>query len=125
MGAESQQERERYFREQEKKRNKEAWNRHYKNMSEMDRKQYTENPPPPGGTSSCFVATVAFGDPDCWEINTLRNFRDTTLSKNWLGQKFIKWYYKNGEQLAQWVNTKPRIKSATKRILTVIVRYLK
>jgi len=127
MGAHSEEENRKYFREQEKKRHNEAMDRYHEEMrkraSESSNRGMT--PSTNNGGSSCFVATVAFGDPDCWELHTLRNFRDSSLSKYKMGQAFIRWYYLNGEGLAKWVDKKPRIKRTTKLFLIMFVKYLK
>src|SRR5262245_5071254 len=70
---------------------------------------------------SCFIATVAFGDPDCFELEVLRNFRDTRLSKSKPGRLFIAWYYRNGEQLASWIELRPNVKRLVKTVLASVV----
>jgi len=77
------------------------------------------------GSKNCFVATVAFGDPDCIELNILREFRDKKLAKNIAGNLFIRWYYKNGEQLATWIDSRPIIKKSVRKILIKFVNKLK
>jgi hypothetical protein len=77
------------------------------------------------GTKNCFVATVAFGDPDCIELNVLRKFRDKKLAGNIVGRLFIRWYYKNGEQLATWIDSRPIIKKSVREILIKFVNKLK
>ena len=72
----------------------------------------------------CFVATVAFGDSDCIELNALREFRDKKLAQNIFGKIFIKWYYANGERLANWIDTHPFLKRSVKSILGTFVRKL-
>ncbi|MCS3902205.1 hypothetical protein J2T55_000197 [Methylohalomonas lacus] len=49
--------------------------------------------------SKCFIATSLLGSthPD---LDVLRNFRDTVLSKAAAGRLFIDWYNENGEYLA-------------------------
>lgn len=54
--------------------------------------------------SSCFIATATCGNPDHFIVISLRNFRDTILSKTATGKKIIKWYYYHGPQLAQTVS---------------------
>ncbi len=51
----------------------------------------------------CFIATAAYGTPSHQNIDILRNFRDSVLSRNWLGNKFVNWYYDNGPTMASWV----------------------
>lgn len=52
----------------------------------------------------CFVATVAYGGLDRPEVKLLRLFRDKYLSKFYLGQLFISFYYKNGPVLASFID---------------------
>ncbi|WEK55467.1 MAG: DnaJ domain-containing protein [Candidatus Cohnella colombiensis] len=54
-------------------------------------------------SSSCFVATVAYGTPLIEELDTLRTWRDSTLRHSYVGRKFIKIYYKHGPKWAEWV----------------------
>lgn len=75
-------------------------------------------------SKSCFVATVAFGDPNCVELDVLREFRDKKLAKNIFGRFFIRWYYNNGERLANWIESRPIVKKSVREILTKLVRKL-
>lgn len=43
-------------------------------------------------SSSCFIATAAFGSSFAAEVTTLRSFRDTVLRKYHFGRKFINLY---------------------------------
>lgn len=48
----------------------------------------------------CFIATAAMGSYNHPQVMELRNFRDEwILSKSW-GNEFVKWYYRNGEKVA-------------------------
>jgi hypothetical protein len=89
--------------------------------SEKRRNELSKN----SKSGSCFVATVAFGDPDCLELNILREFRDKKLARNVVGRLFITWYYKNGEQLATWIDRRPHIKKFVREILIKFVNKLK
>jgi predicted RNA-binding Zn-ribbon protein involved in translation (DUF1610 family) len=91
--------------------------------SERRRKAYSKNSQ--SKSKNCFVATVAFGDPNCIELNILREFRDKKLANNIVGSLFIKWYYKNGEQLATWIDSRPIIKKSVRKILIKFVNKLK
>ena len=88
--------------------------------SEKKRQEMSKN----SKSGSCFVATVAFGDPDCKELNILREFRDKKLARNIVGRAFIRWYYKNGEQLATWVDSRPIVKKSVRKILIRFVNKL-
>lgn len=52
----------------------------------------------------CFVATAAYGDPNHPMVQTFRMFRDTVLIDHSLGEKFIKWYYRNGPIFAEKIS---------------------
>jgi len=41
----------------------------------------------------CFIATVCYGDYNSKEVLSLREYRDTTLSKTVFGKMFIRLYY--------------------------------
>lgn len=41
----------------------------------------------------CYVATCVYGSYDCPQVWTLRRYRDFTLTKNWYGRVFIRFYY--------------------------------
>ena len=47
----------------------------------------------PARRSGCYVATCVYGSYDCPEVWTLRRYRDTKLSKSFLGRAFIRFYY--------------------------------
>lgn len=58
---------------------------------------------PSGMTSggfSCFVATVAYGNGDYPSVKVLRQFRDRYLLTSSWGKSFVRWYYRNGPDLA-------------------------
>ena len=50
---------------------------------------------------ACFIATAAFGSPTHPAVAILRQFRDSMLSTNTLGQSFIDTYYRFSPPLAQ------------------------
>ncbi|MCM8804971.1 MAG: hypothetical protein NC833_06925, partial [Candidatus Omnitrophica bacterium] len=58
----------------------------------------------PTAGGGCFIATVCFGSPLSKYVSILREFRDKVLVKSILGRKFVKWYYKNGPHIAQFVS---------------------
>ena len=53
--------------------------------------------------STCFVASVAYGDEWNPKLETLRQFRSDVLLKTKVGRQFVSWYYKNGPKAAEWV----------------------
>jgi len=51
---------------------------------------------------TCFVASVVYGDENAPEVETLRQIRDNSLAENYLGKRFINFYYSGaGEKAAQ------------------------
>lgn len=75
-------------------------------------------------TRKCFVATAAFGDPDCQELVILRRFRDEKLLPHKLGRKFVSIYYAVGPSLAKFVERRPALKKTTRRALSFLCRKL-
>ncbi len=65
----------------------------------------------------CFIATAAYGTPLHPHLDVLRSFRDNTLKKNWFGQRFVDWYYKNGPAMAEWVAKSEARKSFVRNFL--------
>jgi hypothetical protein len=68
----------------------------------------------------CFVATACFDDIDHPIVSRLRRLRDERLAKYVWGQKFINWYYRNGEELADSISKIPGARTALKPILWFI-----
>ena len=66
---------------------------------------------------SCFIATAAFEDSGCFEVHTLRQFRDLYLKERRWGRKFILFYYKYSPRVALLIERAPVFKVCTKIIL--------
>lgn len=75
--------------------------------------------------ATCFVASVAYGDPEHSDVVYLRKYRDKTLINNYLGRKFIDWYWQTGPKIALFVQDKKHLKSFSKFSIQCIVRTLK
>lgn len=73
--------------------------------------------------NGCFIATASFGTPLAYEINELRYWRDTALSKSVFGKAFIKTYYKLSPPVANFIATKPMIKKITRNALKPLIAY--
>ena len=83
----------------------------------------TSSPSSSGGGGSCFIATAAFGsyfDP-CVKI--LRDFRDTFLVTNCVGQSFVNWYYKVSPPIADTIRTSKVIKAGVRIFLLPAVGF--
>ena len=69
----------------------------------------------------CFIATAGFGSYFHPNVEILRNFRDSILSKFSLGRKFIKFYYKNGKAPANFIKNYPILRTLSRSILIPLV----
>lgn len=69
----------------------------------------------------CFVATAGFGSYFHPNVEILRSFRDSVLSKFSIGQEFIKYYYKNGKAPAEVIRRYPVLKTLSRLILMPLV----
>lgn len=67
--------------------------------------------------AGCFIVTVCFPETDSVILNSYRNFRDIFLSKYSFGKKIINVYYKIGPGLANYIESKSKLKSFIRIIL--------
>ena len=74
-----------------------------------------------GSSSSCFIATAAYGTPMAQEIDTLRAVRDTYMLNNILGTAFVDTYYRLSPPIADKVAAHPVLASAVRVALTPFV----
>jgi len=51
---------------------------------------------------ACYLLTAGFGE-EHYIINFFRSYRDHILAHSWLGQKFIKFYYRTAPQYAMFI----------------------
>lgn len=86
-----------------------------------------DSPTPRATTSSgtCFVASVAYNNPNHPDVMFLRGYRDTVLSKSKNGRAFISWYWKNGPKLAKIVAESTVLRKSAKLAISTIVKLLK
>lgn len=75
--------------------------------------------------ATCFVASVAYDDPNHPDVMYLRFFRDEALSKNELGRVFISWYWSYGPKLANIVGHSKILKTIARLHITGIVVLIK
>lgn len=76
--------------------------------------------------SACFVATVAFNENhNCSELITLREYRDTILSKKLMGRYFISFYYIIGPIAAKCLSFSPKCRKAVRHCLQPIIPWCK
>lgn len=75
--------------------------------------------------NGCFIATAAYGTPFAYEIDELRNWRDTSLSKTSYGRAFIKNYYKYSPSIADYISEKKNLKKVVRTLLKPLIQYAK
>lgn len=75
--------------------------------------------------ATCFVASVAYDDPNHPDVMFLRGFRDNILSQSKSGRSFIGWYWVNGPRLAKIVGKSFALRKAAKFVISRIVGLLR
>lgn len=75
--------------------------------------------------ATCFVASVAYDDPNHPDVMFLRGFRDTVLNDSEFGKAFIAWYWKTGPNLARIISKSIVLTKMAKFIISMIVRLLR
>lgn len=74
--------------------------------------------------ATCFVASVAYNDPNHPDVRFLRKYRDTVLVNSRLGKIFIAWYWKTGPKLANCVGKSNTLKRMSRFAISKIVKIL-
>ena len=76
-----------------------------------------------GSSSTCFIATAAYGT--SWEphVMTLRQFRDSYLLTNKLGTKLVEAYYKYSPPMANYIAQHRGLRSAVRVGLAPLVGF--
>ncbi len=54
--------------------------------------------------SNCFIATACYGDYNCDEVRSFREFRDVVLLSCNLGKKIVLLYYNISPKIATWIS---------------------
>ncbi|MCC7429215.1 HEAT repeat domain-containing protein [bacterium] len=74
----------------------------------------------------CFIATAVYGNEFCYEVEILRNFRDTRLLHNFFGKAFVNFYYLVSPKIADFLENQNTLKNfIRKNILNPIVKKVK
>lgn len=73
----------------------------------------------------CYVATAAYGNGSCEQLQILRNFRDNYLKKRILGKIFICFYYSVGPYLAVLVKWSPLLKSLATKFIDYLIKEIR
>lgn len=79
--------------------------------------QFIKHPTSSGG---CFIATV-YGSYGAHEVLVLRQWRDSSLSNTYIGQRFIKLYYRVSPGIASWIRDRLLIRMLIKKLLDVFI----
>jgi len=75
--------------------------------------------------ATCFVASVAYDDPNHPDVMLLRWYRDNMLCYSTLGRRFIDWYWRCGPKLAKVVGRSLILRRGTRFGIAQIVRLLR
>ncbi len=73
----------------------------------------------------CFIATAAYGTPFAEEINILREWRDSFLTKHTFGRIFVNFYYKSSPPIADFIRNKKSLRAIVRFLLNPIAKLLK
>ena len=74
-----------------------------------------------GGSSSCFIATAAYGSYLDPHVKTLRRFRDQYLLTNAPGEWFVRIYYQHSPPIAYYIRERETLRTIVRSVLTVVV----
>jgi hypothetical protein len=75
--------------------------------------------------ATCFVASVAYDDPNHPDVMFLRLFRDASLRHHQFGKAFIDWYWRNGPKLAIFVGKSRLLRNIARAHIAGIVFVIK
>lgn len=70
---------------------------------------------------SCFIATAAFGSMLHPYVSVLRNFRDQYLESNFLGRKFVSFYYRHSPPVADFIASRSLVRHAVQVALLPLI----
>lgn len=74
----------------------------------------------------CYIVTSCYGDYNHPDVLVLRQFRDETLSKTYLGSLFVRIYYLVSPEIAKQVKNVPQFNKLLRDyVIRPIVRYLR
>ncbi|MBI4844828.1 MAG: hypothetical protein HY809_11045 [Nitrospirae bacterium] len=78
-----------------------------------------------GGREGCFIATAAYGSYFEPHVKVLRDFRDSVLMTNRIGEAMVKFYYRTSPPIADYIREREGLKSAVRFGLTPVVYAIK
>ncbi len=73
----------------------------------------------------CFIATATFGSDMAPEVQTFRKFRNEFLLTNLAGRGFVKFYYKFGPKVAEWVSHSEALRALSLWVLWPLLMFAK
>jgi hypothetical protein len=76
---------------------------------------------PSSGSTSCFIATAAFGSYRAPEVILLQKFRDRFLLTNAPGKMFVEFYYRVSPPIADFIGHYDSLKRATRLALKPLI----
>ena len=76
---------------------------------------------PSSGSTSCFIATAAFGSYRAPEVILLQKFRDRFLLTNAPGKMFVEFYYRVSPPIADFIGHYSSLKRATRLALKPLI----
>lgn len=97
----------------------------HKTLKKLASQIGVSSPPPPSSGGGCYIATMAYGDYNHPQVMELRKFRDEVLNKSYVGQLFIKIYYKYSPRLVEVLKNQEQINKLIKTILNQIIKAIK
>lgn len=71
----------------------------------------------------CFISTAAFGSEMAQEVQIFRKFRNQFLLTNFLGKKFVKYYYQYGPQVASSISQSEVLKAVARSLLYPVLAF--
>ena len=92
------------------------------NVSELAIIDVMTEPRPVGEVDACFVATAAYGSALAADVEMLRRFRDTALSRSVLGQLAVTTYYTFSPPAAAVVGESELLRATARDVLAPLVR---
>jgi hypothetical protein len=75
-----------------------------------------------GGGGGCFIATAAYGSRMAKDVKILDRVRDQYLLRNQMGRALVSFYYKQSPKLANFISSRPFLKSIVRACLYPLVQ---
>lgn len=96
-------------------------------IGKLDSNKYNESPKKRTklgqDKDKCFIATEVYGNIGHSDVKKLRNLRDKKIKKYELGKAFVRWYYRNGKTIANYIKKSNLAKRITRYTLSRFVYF--